>query len=272
VVSPFRTAALCCLSTSLAGACSSGDGAQNPPVFGGEGAVVTKEQPLPPASSASLADNGPCKGPAPQSDTALFDDFEDGDNKAFKGFEREGWWWSASDTTPDQKLLPAKEQFAAERLPTAEATKDNLFAAHFAAEGQKEWGAVWGSTLAWSNGGIKCPFNASLFEGVSFRVKGKGTVRFYFGQPETIGADGGGQCKERCYDSYGKVLFLTEQWQEVSIPFDKLQQEGWGTQVRWDPTRLIQISFKADPKVLPVDFWVDDIKFLPKSGAAAKAP
>jgi hypothetical protein len=254
------------------GACSSDDGAKNPPVFGGEGAVIAKEHPLPAEPAAPPPYTGACKGPAPASDTALFDDFEDGDNKAFKGFEREGWWWSATDTTPDAKIVPAKDAFSAERLPAGDATNDNLFAAHFMAEGQKEWGAVWGSTLAWTNGGIKCPFNASGFAGVTLRAKGKGSISIRLGQPETIGGDGGGQCKERCYDSYGKRLFLTPEWQTFSVPWEKLQQEGWGTQVRFDPGRLIQIAFAANVKDLPVDFWVDDIAFIPKSGGAAKAP
>jgi hypothetical protein len=268
VVTTLRAAVFFGVLGSLAVACSSSDGAQNPPVFGGEGAVVAKEQPLTPASSEPAPYTGACKGPAPQSDTALFDDFEDGDNKPFKGFEREGWWWSATDTTADAKLVPEKGTFAAERLPAAEAGKDNFFAAHFAAEGQKEWGASWGSTLSWTNGGIKCPYNASAFGGISLRAKGKGQIRIQLGMPETIGADGGGQCKERCYDSYGKLLFLTDAWQEFQIPWDKLQQEGWGAQARFDPARLIQLAFKADVKNLPVDFWVDDIMFLPKAGAA----
>ena len=104
---------------SLALACTKRIGTQNPPVFGGEGAVVAKEQPLPAESATGAAYTGACRGPAPVSDTLLFDDFEDGDNKPFKGFEREGWWWSATDTTADTKLLPAKGTFAAERLPAA---------------------------------------------------------------------------------------------------------------------------------------------------------
>jgi hypothetical protein len=259
------------LGALLVVSCEKHDGAKNPPVFGGEGAVVTKEQPLPAESSAQAPYTGACKGLAPVSDTALLDDFEDGDNKPFKGFEREGWWWSATDTTPDAKLMPAKGTFAAERLPAAEATKDNLFAAHFMAEGQKEWGAVWGSSLAWTNGGIKCPYNASGFGGVSLRAKGKGPVRVTFGLPETVGGDGGGQCKERCYDDYGKILFLTAEWQEFSIPWDKLQQEGWGAQARFDPARLISLGFKVAVKDLPVDFWIDDVTFTPKPGSA-KAP
>ncbi len=263
---------LVCLFASTFGACSSDDGAKNPPVFGGEGAVIAKEHPLPEGSATSPPYTGACKGPAPASDTVLFDDFEDGDNKPFKGFEREGWWWAATDTTPNATIMPAKDAFTVERLPAGEATNDNLFAAHFRAEGQKEWGVVWGSSLAWTNGGIKCPFNASGFSGVTLRAKGKGTILVRLGQPETIGADGGGQCKERCYDSYGKRLFLTPEWQTFSVPWEKLQQEGWGTQVRFDPERLIQIVFAASPKDLPVDFWVDDIAFIPKPGGAAKAP
>jgi hypothetical protein len=258
------------LCASLVVACAKNGASQDPPVFGGEGAVVTKEQPLP-TEPALPVHTGACKGLAPVSETLLLDDFEDGDNKPFKGFEREGWWWSATDTTAGAKLLPEKGTFAAERLPDAEATKDNLFAAHFMAEGQKEWGAVWGSSLAWTNGGIKCPYNASAFGGLALRAKGKGPVRVTFGMPETVGADGGGQCKERCYDDYGKILFLAAEWQEFSIPWDKLQQEGWGTQARFDPARLIQIGFKVAVKDLPVDFWIDDVTFVPKPGSAAKA-
>ncbi|HEX6271937.1 MAG TPA: hypothetical protein VFZ53_02810 [Polyangiaceae bacterium] len=265
-------ALLTSLGACVVAACSTHENGRNPPVFGGEGAVVAKEQPLEPAAAEPPPYTGPCKGLAPASDTALFDDFEDGDNKPFKGFEREGWWWTATDTTPDATVLPAKGTFAAERLPAAEATNDNLFAAHFAASGQKEWGAVWGSTLAWTNGGIKCPFNASAFAGVALRAKGKGPIRLTFGLPETIGADGGGQCKERCYDSHGKVLFLTAEWQTFSVPWDKLQQEGWGAQARFDPGRLIQIGFKAAVQDLPVDLWVDDIRFVPKAEAAPKGP
>ena len=65
---------------------------------------------------------------------------------------------------------------------------------------------------------------------------------------------------------------MTPEWQEFSVPWDKLQQEGWGAQARFDPARLIQLGFKVAVKDLPVDFWVDDIRFLPKPGAAAKAP
>jgi hypothetical protein len=260
------------VAAACLGACKSSGDAAHPPVFGGDGAVVVNEQPLEAASSAPPVYTGPCKGLAPASDTTLFDDFEDGDAKPFKGFEREGWWWSAADTTPGATLLPEKGTFAPERLGASEATKDNLFAAHFAASGQKEWGAVWGSTLAWTNGGIKCPFNASLFDGVTLRAKGKGAIRVTFGLPETIGADGGGQCKERCYDSHGKALFLTNEWQEFGVPWEKLQQEGWGAQARFDPGRLIQIAFKAAVQDLPVDFWVDDVRFVNKSAAAPKAP
>jgi hypothetical protein len=271
VVPTLRAALFAGVSVTLVLACSRHD-EWKPTVFGGQGAVV-KEQPLPPAPAPSASGyTGPCNGPAPPSDTALFDDFEDGDHKAFKGFEREGWWWAATDTTPGAKISPPKDQFKPERLPEAEATKENLFAVHLSAEGQKEWGAVWGATVEWSNGGIKCPYNASLFGGVSVRAKGKGPVRVQLGMPETVGGDGGGQCKERCYDSYGKVLFLTDQWQEFSIPWESLQQEGWGTQVRFDPARLIQLSLQVKVHDLPVDFWVDDIKFLAKPGAASKAP
>lgn len=232
-----------------------------PPVFGGRGAeVAPAERPLPPAPVAK----GPCAEGAPASDTTLFDDFEDGDAKIFKGYEREGWWFTATDKTPGGKILP-EEGFHPERLGPDEATPDNLFAAHLAASGFKEWGAIWGVALHWVNNGVRCPFNASAFSGLKLRVRGSGTVRLAFGMPETLAADGGGSCVERCWDSHGKLLFLSESWQELFIPWEKLQQEGWGAEARFDPAKLLQIGFQARSKEMPVDFWVDDISFVKKA-------
>ena len=78
---------------------------------------------------------------------------EDGDNRLFNVFQREGWWWSSQDPTPGTKLLPPPGNFTAERLPEGEGAPSNLFAAHLVAEGQKEWGAVWGTTLAHADAG-----------------------------------------------------------------------------------------------------------------------
>lgn len=240
-----------------------GTEAERPAVFGGEGAVVSApaEQPLPAASASGPS--GPCAEPKPPGDVALLDDFEDNDNKVFKAFQREGWWFSATDPTAGATLTPAGE-FRPEALPEAEAKPDNRFAAHMTASGQKEWGATWGSTLRWVDQGVRCPYNASGFSGIKFRAKGKGTVRLVLGQPATMPSESGGVCTEKCYDTHGKVIFLTDEWVEHVVPWDRVQQEGWGTDARFDPAYLIQVGFKVDVKHLPLDFWLDDLEFVAK--------
>lgn len=83
--------ALCLFACSRAEPAPAG-----PPIFGGQGAKIAEpaEKPLPAESRAP--ESGPCAAGAPRSDVALIDDFEDGDHKIFKAFEREGWWsWGA---------------------------------------------------------------------------------------------------------------------------------------------------------------------------------
>src|SRR5579864_8850326 len=101
-------------------ACSSASAgrAAPSPVFAGEGAAFAlsaasgpKEQPLPADSASTKAASGPCVTPSPPSDVTLLDDFEDGDAAAFKGFQREGWWFAAADSTEGAKLSPERGAF-----------------------------------------------------------------------------------------------------------------------------------------------------------------
>jgi hypothetical protein len=252
---------------TLLAACGSAGGANQsapPPVFGGEGATIgpPREIALTTQTSATKPAGGPCAEKSPPSDTALVDDFEDDDQAAFKGFQREGWWFSAGDATESAKLSPERGTFRPERLPTAEATRDNLFAAHLKAEGQKDWGAVWGVSLRWESKGVRCPLNASGFAGVRFRARGPGTVRLAFGMPETEPPDAGGTCTSGCYDVHGKVFFLTDRWDDYLVRWDRLEQQGWGNQARFDPARIVSLQLAAKPKDLPADFWIDDVAFV----------
>ena len=247
-----------------------------PPIFAGTGAVIgaPREQALP-ADGASVkadpAQGGPCAAPAAPSDVALVDDFEDGDAAAFKAFQREGWWFAAADGTEGAKLLPERGTFRPERLPVGEGSRDNLFAAHLAADGQKDWGAVFGVTLRWHDKGIRCPLNASTFAGVRFRAKGPGTVRVAFGVPETEPADGGGTCSSGCYDVHGKVVYLSGRWEDYLVRWDRLEQQGWGTEARFDPARVVTMQLAVKPQDLPIDFWIDDVAFVTEPEAVALA-
>jgi hypothetical protein len=232
-------------------------------VFGGQGAQIAglDEKPLPTESVSEAG--GPCGREAPPSDTALLDDFEDGDGKLFKGFEREGYWFSVSDKTEGATVKPMGT-FLAERLPQAEATGENRFAAHLSASGQKDWGAAWGTTLAWVRKGVRCPLNLSSFAGLRFRAKGPGTIRAQLAVPEVQAKEYGGVCMDRCYDAHGKVFVLSDRWETYAMRWDRVQQEGWGAEARFSPARLVQFLIKVVPKGMPADFWIDDLELIPK--------
>jgi len=257
----FRPFLSFALFSALFAACGSRPEAGQPAVFGGKGAQVL-ETPLPGASAA--VGSGPCAQAAPPSDVALVDDFEDDDAKPFKGYEREGWWFMASDRTPGSKLSP-ESKFSPERLPSAEANKENLFAAHVSASGQTEWGALFGTSLRWVKEGVRCPLNLSAFQGVKFRAKGPGTIHFKVDVPGTTPPDYGGECSKGCYDSPGKIIVLNDHWDDYVVPWDRLQQGGWGTEVRFDPARILGFGFAMDVKTLPADFWLDDLTLVPKA-------
>jgi hypothetical protein len=242
-----------------------------PPVFGGQGATVSagKETPLP-AESAQPKPTGPCAAPSPPGDVALIDDFEDGDNKPFKAFQREGWWYGAHDTTEGGKMSPSGE-FAPVKLPVSLATKTNLWAAHLTAEGYRTWGAVWGTSLNWAKDGIRCPFNASSFAGVKFRAKGPGLIKVQFGMPETVPVEYGGACKSNCYDSHATPVLLADKWDDYIVPWEVLQQGGWGAEARFDPARVLNLNFAVLSKDLPSDFWLDDVKFVTQAEANERA-
>jgi hypothetical protein len=259
------------LLAALAGGCTAHAAAEEPAVFGGEGASlkIRGETPLPtgPDAQAPLA---ACGRVVPASEVALLDDFEDNDSRVFKGYQREGWWFSTADDSAGS-LVPEKGKFQPEALPAAEATGDNHYAGHFAASGFKDWGAVWGNTLSWTDAGIRCPLNGSHFEALRFRARGDGTVNVRFAMPETQAREFGGQCTDRCYDFHAKRVTLTEQWTEYVVRFDRLQQGGWGREVRFNPGSITGLMFSVDGNSPPVDFWVDDIEFVPKGESAPAA-
>jgi hypothetical protein len=251
---------------ALAGGCAAQDAGA--PVFGGQGAVVD------PGSRASAVEakpaRGPCEAPAPASEDARLDDFEDGDHRLFSGFEREGWWFTATDHTQGGTVFPPDGKFEPVKLG-AEATLDNQFAAHLTGSGYTDWGISWGVTLQHVSPSAKCPLNVGSFAGIRLRARGKGTVLMRFGMPETTAAEFGGSCTDKCWDLHSYPLRLSEEWQTREIRWDQLQQGGWGKSVRFDPRRLLSLQFAAKPEYLPADVWLDDIEWLRAAPAASVA-
>jgi Carbohydrate binding domain (family 11) len=246
-------------------------GAEGPQVFGGKGANVTSldERPLPPGAGDPQA-LGPCGKNGPVSDAQVIDDFEDGNDRIFKGFQRDGFWFAASDKTEGSTITPTTP-FAPELLPAAESNKDNRYAAHLTAAGESNWGVVWGTALHWTRDGLKCPLNVSAFAGVRFRAKGPGKIRVSVAVPEVTPKEGGGTCVDRCYDAHGKLFLLSEAWDSYEMRWEKMQQGGWGTEARFTPERIVNLAVNVDVKSLPIDLWLDDVELIPQTPPSAPA-
>jgi hypothetical protein len=245
--------------------CGSGE---TPPVFGGQGAGVRGPNEIPLQKGEGEVASGPCAKPAPADSRTVLEDFEDGDNHLFKVFERDGWWFTATDDTGGM-VQPPPDLFKPARLSDAETTTENRYAAHFVASGFTDWGVVWGTTLEWRREGVSCPYNASQFAGLKLRARGQGRMRVNLGIPETFPVDNRGSCTKGCYDTHGKVIELTPEWTDYTISFDMLQQGGWGTEARFDAERLLALNFNANPEWQPVDLWIDDLQWLTTTATSA---
>jgi hypothetical protein len=251
----LRVAALTLVANTFA--CST---THSPAVYGGEGATADGKERL--LDAEPEKSYGACTGPAPASDTALVDDFEDGDHKPFRAFQREAWWFTVNDQSEGSKVTPVGD-FKPELLPDGK--PENRFAAHFTAEGQKTWGATFSTSMHFVKEGLKCPFNAGAFAGLKFRAKGPGRIEVAIPLPETVQAEAGGVCTERCYDTHRKTIFLTDEWAEYTVEWSQVQQGGWGAEVRFDPERILGINFVVGVADVPANFWIDDVAFTPKA-------
>jgi expansin len=221
--------------------------------------------PVPPVTSSSAsvtgAANTSSEPPPPVVDPTLIDDFEDGDARITEVAGRMGQWTAYNDGTAGGSQTP---QGAG--TPSASGAQGSQFALHTVGSGFASWGA--GVQLDFNNPGngasSRLPFNATSYQGISFYIKGSGSVRFELPTLATTDSAAGGTCAAECLDTHGIALSLTPDWTLVTIPFSDLEQEGWGAEAAFDPASVLGLAFKvpgsaASPATF--DFWVDDVKF-----------
>ena len=123
-------------------------------------------------------------------------------------------------------------------------------------------GAEWGATvqLDFAN-----TIDASQWDGVKFFAKGSGSPRLNLVTAGTLPSDAGGTCSSNCYDSHGARVSLSSDWAEVRIPFEDLRQEGFGTEVGFDPKTLLAIAIQTKTEG-NYDIWIDDLAFYAEQG------
>jgi hypothetical protein len=184
----------------------------------------------------------------------MIDNFEDGDGALIPNGGRQGYWYAFNDMTEGATQTPPTDMV----LPEDGGAGGTAMALHTTGTGFAEWGAGIGIDL---NGldGIKGIYDASGFTGIVVTAKGNGQIRASVQLEATIPPIEGGTCALDC-DPHGKVLLLSDEWQQFTLTFDELNQEGWGTPAAWDASKVVGVQFKVG-KDVDFDFWIDEIGF-----------
>jgi hypothetical protein len=204
--------------------------------------------------SASLPDT--CQPEVAAGETALIDDFEDGNLLVDSRATFHGLWYVNNDGSGTQSPAADADPTRASLLAQPGSPWSKSRALHTSGSGFTLWGAFVGARLNASRTEA-CRVDLSAYAGISLSVRGEGALRLNLGTVATTPAEDGGECDSDVCSDYGRVVELSSDWQQVSIAFEQLSQPTWASPADWDPTRALRVSFWADEG--DFDFWVDDI-------------
>jgi hypothetical protein len=114
----------------------------------------------------------------------------------------------------------------------------------------------------------KEPLNASEFLGITFFAKRSKTSidRLAIKLPDG-NTDPDGQVCTECFNDYGYVINVGEEWQRYVLPFKDMAQEPfWGVPRRphINAAKIYAIHFEAKVSGGEYDFLIDDIAFICK--------
>jgi hypothetical protein len=183
--------------------------------------------------------------PRGSGESPLIDDFEDGDGEVLPRDGRFGSWLLVTDRNEKGPgpftVLPSKS--------------GNGFAMHWTGPEFREWGSS-----------LEYPFpthcyDASAYRGLSFRAKGPGRVYVSAREVTVVPEHLQGSCKADCFNSHFKLVILSDKWQRFEVPWDELQQRGYG-RPPLDASRVHSLQFLVRPEDTPFDVWIDDVAFL----------
>lgn len=184
--------------------------------------------------------------------SALIDDFEDGNVTTLEHDGRAGTWFFYDDATSGTRAD------SVEIDPQGERSGRVL---SFSASGFTDWGSGFGVGFNWNSG--QCTYDASVYDGVEFWLKGEGNTRVTLQNLSVRPIALGGQCPTdaSCFDSHGVDLTLPATWTHFRLPFADFLQAGWGTGVGpLDPAALYVLEFQLGG-IGSHSVWLDDVAF-----------
>lgn len=237
-------------------------GAPAPVAFGGERLEFGQSQERGAVLSPGV---GTCQRVPAVTTDPLLDDFEQDSVFIHSTPERRGVWYLANDGSPDGTSEP--ESYAVARGGFA----GSNHALRYRVERYTDWGAVAGFQLRYQSAtGIKCPFNASAFDGLAFAARGSGRVRVRLHVPESVPTnEDGGRCKSSCWDSHGSFIYLKDEWVQYRLPWSSFAQQGWGTPSRLNVAEVLGVAFAIGRDDQPTELWLDDVRFVPREDVAS---
>ena len=206
----------------------------------------------------------------------LIDDVQDADNAIEKmASGRTGWWYTFDDCPPAGTGMcppgmtnpPPDPSGLIALVPEADPELATNFVIHTSGGGHTLWGSGLGVGLR-AGTTNKCLYDASMFTGITFRIKGTGTVRLKLPVPATMDMTQSplGTCATNCFDDFGISVVLTAAWSTKSYTWADLTQEGWGTVATFAPSQLTDIQWQVSSTAAApasYDFMVDDLAFTP---------
>ena len=203
-----------------------------------------KSEPAPPVLACSFTASGA---------QPSVDDFNDGNLFLPSREQRVGSWYTFTDQTPGCFKLAVE-------------TSDSSPALHLTGGGFSNWGAGFGTSLAWSTAqNAMCTYDASAYSGVRFRARGNATLRLNFATRQSAFQSAGGDCpdSEGCFDQPGRSIALSADFKEFEIPFCSLAQAGFGSPSGpLDRSQLTGLTFLIQT-TSKFDLWIDDLEFIP---------
>lgn len=234
---------------------TSTEATQSGPLFGGPNSNAPPPPTTAPTTTATPNEPpvGACDKAVAQGAEPLIDDFEDGDQVTLKQDGRDGTWYFYDDGTSGSLEVNVGADGRSER--------EGLVLS-VAGEGFSDWGSGFGVGLNWNDGA--CTYDASVYSGVQFWVRGTGETRITLQNLSVRPIALGGQCAAdaTCFDSHGVSFTIPEEWTLMRLPFSEFSQAGWGTPVgplRTEAIYLLEFQFEA---LAPFTIALDDVSFI----------
>jgi hypothetical protein len=271
-----------------AGVSATGDGGESPetggmPAGGKSAGGTTSAAGSPPSGAgAGTAGSGggagnACGAPvvAP-GDMPVIDDFNHLGRAVPANEGRSGVWdvWTVS---PSADMFPQSANY---QTTGAESGDGYTHWTGTQIGGLNDWGPTLTVQLA-----AGCPYDASVYSGISLRLKGSSTkhgaagdqllpLKVMVWQPQGVPAKDakGGSCTAAaCYNHYSTFVTVPASWDTpVVVPFASLTQGMWtGTlPFVWNPKQLVAIQFQVEvngsmSELATFDLSIDDLSFVP---------